>query len=187
LPLLSDILSGLPKALKEYAHALHYAPSIVAALAVDREYPQTSMINNLLRKDFDVIGNVVFDHHKSPCRVPKGKDLVTAILCEQASRTLFEKPEDHVIDKVLEEMDRLFPHLSDRLIFSRVYRWPYGALQMGKGMLSRQYSVRKELAESLDNLYLAGDSLHRSSLEVSFNTGMAAANQIIAKASSCRS
>jgi len=58
---------------------------------------------------------------------------------------------------------------------------------MGTGMLSKQYSVRKELAESFDNLYLAGDGLHRSSLEVSFNTGMAAANQIISKASSCRS
>jgi len=58
---------------------------------------------------------------------------------------------------------------------------------MGPGMLSRQYSVRKEIAKSFDNLYLAGDGLHRSSLEVSFNTGIAAANQIIAKASSFRS
>jgi hypothetical protein len=57
---------------------------------------------------------------------------------------------------------------------------------MGTGMLSRQYSVRKELAESFDNLYLAGDGLHRSSLEVSFNTGMGAANQIIAKVQSYR-
>ena len=186
LPLLPDILSGLPGALKKYTHAVQYSPSIVAAVAVDREYPQTSMINNLLRKDFDVIGNVVFDRHKSPGRVPKGKDLVTAILCEKASRTLLEKSKDHIIDKVIEEMERLFPRLSDRLIFSRIYRWPYGALQMGTGMLSKQYSVRKELEESLDNLYLAGDGLHRSSLEVSFNTGIGAANQIIAKASSCR-
>jgi len=57
---------------------------------------------------------------------------------------------------------------------------------MGTGMLSRQHSVRKEVADSFDNLYLAGDVLHRSSLEVSFNTGMAAANQIIEKASSYR-
>lgn len=186
-PIIPKIFGNLPSALKEYVQAVQYAPSIVAALAVDREYPQTSMINNLLRKDFHVLGNVIFDRHKSPDRVPEGKDLVTAILCEQASRTLFEESEDHVIDKVLEEMDRLFPRLSDRLIFSKVYRWPYGALQMGTGMLSRQYAVRKEMADSFDNLYLAGDGLHRSSLEVSFNTGIGAANQIIAKASSRRS
>lgn len=186
LPLLPDILSGLPRALKDYSHAVKYSPSIVVALAVDREYPQTSMINNLLRKDFQVIGNVVFDNHKSPDRVPEGKSLFTAILCEHASRTLFKESEKHIIDKVLEEMDRLFPRLSDRLLFSKIYRWPYGALQMGTGMLSKQYSVRRELAESFDNLYLAGDGLHRSSLEVSFNTGMGTANQIIEKLQSCR-
>jgi len=139
----------------------------------------------LLRKDFHVLGNVIFDHHKSLDRVPDGKGLVTAILCEKASRTLFEESEERVTDEVLREMDSLFPRLSDRLIFSKVYRWPYGALQMGTGMLSRQYSVRKEMVESFDNLYLAGDGLYRSSLEVSFNTGMGAANQIIEKVQSC--
>jgi len=184
--LIPDIFSDLPSALKEYVKAIQYAPSIVVALALDRQYPQTSMINNLLRKDFHVLGNVIFDRHKSLDRVPEGKDLVTAILCEQASRTLFEESEDSVINEVLKEMDSLFLRLSDKLIFSKVYRWSYGALQMGTGMLSRQYSVRKGLAESFDNLYLAGDGLHRSSLEVSFNTGMGAANQIIAKVQSYR-
>jgi len=184
--LISDILSDLPSALQEYVKSVQYAPSIVVALALDRQYPQASMINNLLRKDFHVLGNVIFDHHKSLHRVPEGKGLVTAILCEKASRALFEESEDSVINEVLREMDSLFPRLSDKLIFSKVYRWPYGALQMGIGMLSRQYSVRKELAESFDDLYLAGDGLHRASLEVSFNTGMGAANQIIAKAQSYR-
>lgn len=179
-----DIFSQFPSTVKEYVKAIQYAPSIVVALALDRRYPQASMIINLLRKDFSVLGNVIFDHHKSLNRVPEGKGLVTAILCEKASRALFEKPKEKVIDQVLQEMDTLFPSLTDNLIFSKVYRWPCGALQMGTGMLSRQYSVRKELAESLDNLYLAGDGLYRSSLEVSFNTGMSAANRIIARVQS---
>jgi len=184
--LISGILSDLPSALQEYVKSVQYAPSIVVALAVDRQYRKTSMINRFLRKDFHVLGNVVFDHHKSPDRVPEGKSLITAILCEQASRALFEKPKNSVLGEVLKEMDSLFPCLSDKIIFSRVYRWRHGALQLGTGMALRQHSVRKEVADSFDNLYLAGDGLHRSSLEISFNTGMGAANQIIAKVQSYR-
>jgi len=183
--LMPDIFDDFPSALKEYVKAVQYAPSIVVALALDRRYPQASMINNLLRKDFDVLGNVIFDHHKSPDRVPEGKGLVTAILSEKASRALFEKSKESVIDEVFREMDSLLPHLTDNLIFSKVYRWPHGALQMGTGMLKKQFAVRKKLSESSGNFYLAGDGLHRSSLEISFKTGVGAANQIIATAQSC--
>jgi len=181
LHILPNILNGLPGPLKRYIQSVRYAPSIVVALAVEREYPETSMINSVLRKDFALIGNVVFDRHKSPRRVPEGKDLVTAILCEKASHALFEASEEHVINSVLGEMERLFPGLSSKLLFTRVYRWPYGALQLGPGILSRQVSVRKDSTHFMENLYLAGDGLHRSDLETSFRTGVAAAQQIIDK------
>jgi oxygen-dependent protoporphyrinogen oxidase len=179
--LIPDIFGDLPSAVREYIRAVQYAPSIVVALALDRKFPQASMINNFLRKDFNVIGNAIFDHHKSLDRIPNGKGLVTAILCETASRALFGESEERIIDEVLREMDSVFPNLSGKLIFSRIYRWPHGALQMGTGMLSRQFAVQKELTESLDNFYLASDGLNRSSLEISFNTGIGAANQIIGK------
>lgn len=181
LHMLQNTLSGLPKALREYVDSVRYAPSIVVALALDKEYPHTSMINNVLRKDFGVIGNIVFDRHKSPRRVPEGKDLVTAVLCEKASRTLFEASENHMIDMVLGEMDRLFPGISQKVLFARVYRWPFGALQLGPGILSKQVSVRKDLPSAMENFYFAGDGLYRSSLETSFRTGVSAARQIIEK------
>ena len=156
-----------------------YAPSIVTALAMDCEYPETSMINSLLRKDFRILGNVIFDHHKGPFRVPEGKGLVTVILCEQASRSLLHEPSDKIINEVLKEMDFLFPGFSGRLIFPRVYRWQFGAIQLRPGLVHNQHTVKNWLEETPQNLYFASDGLFQSSLEISLNTGLEAAKQII--------
>lgn len=180
-PIVTELCDDLPQALKECFLATRYAPCIVTALAVDQQYPETSMIYSLLRKDFRVLGNVIFDRHKGPHRVPEGKELITAILCEQASRRLFHEPNDMIITEVLKEMDFLYPAFSGRLIFSRVYRWKYGAVQLQPGILYKQHTARKALQDESHNLYFAGDGLYWSGLEVSFNTGMQAARQIIKK------
>jgi len=180
-PVIPEIYSDLPQELKACLLSTVYAPSIVTALAVDQEYRETSMINSLLRKDSRILGNIIFDHHKGPHRVPEGKGLATVILCEQASRSLFHEPNDKVINEVLKEMDFLFPGFSGRLIFPRVYRWKYGAVQLQSGLVFKQHEARKALEDQMQNMYFAGDGLYWSGLEVSFNTGAQAAKQIIKK------
>ena len=181
LPIVPGILEKLPQELKRYFLEVSYSPSIVMAVAVEGEYNHTSMINNVLRTDFGAIGTVVFDRYKSHKRVPQGKDLVTAILCEKASRSLFHETEERITAEVLKEMDILFPGFSNRVIFSKIYRWEHGAVQLPPGSVARLHSVRKAVENGFHNLYFAGDGLYKSSLEVSFNTGVQAANQIIKK------
>jgi oxygen-dependent protoporphyrinogen oxidase len=137
------------------------------------------MINNLLRKDDRVIATVIFDHHKSPHRIPQGKSLVTAILCEPASRRFFAEPDGKITEAVLENVDKLYPGFADKLVFSKVYRWPHGAVQLMPGSVRQQNELRKMLVERRDNLLFAGDGLYKSSLEIGFNTGVEAANRIM--------
>jgi oxygen-dependent protoporphyrinogen oxidase len=181
LPIVPGIVEKLPQELTQYFLKVAYSPSIVMALAVEGEYNHTSMINNLLRTDFGVIGTVVFDQYKSRKRIPKGKDLVTAILCEKASRELLHAAEKRITAEVLKEMDILFPGFSNRVIFSRIYRWEHGAVQLPPGSVARQHSFREKIENGFHNIYFAGDGLYKSSLEVSFNTGIQAANQLIEK------
>jgi oxygen-dependent protoporphyrinogen oxidase len=183
LPLVPKIIEDLPEKLKRYCLDILYAPSIVVALAAEKAYQKTAMIKNLLRTEFNTLGTVVLDHHKSPRRVPDGKTLATAILREQASRRLFYKSEAKIIAEVLFELDTLFPEFSRHLTFSRIYRWKYGALQLPPGLLAKRNTVLRFLEGGLNNIYFAGESSPLSSLEASFNTGLRAANQIIMKRS----
>ena len=178
-PLIPEMLVGLSPRAKRLLQEIPYSKSIVTAFAVDRTYDDTAMINNLSRDTFKTVGTIVFDNHKGPNRVPEGKELVTAILCEKASSALMDEPEDKVISSVIQEIDPLFPGFSDRLIFSRVYRWPYGAVQFPPGAILRHDEARRVLDQEFQRICFAGDGLHKTSLEVSFNTGVRAANRVV--------
>ena len=82
---------------------------------------------------------------------------------------------------MLENVDKLYPGFADKLVFSRVYRWPHGAVQLMPGSVRQQHELRKMLAELRGNLLFAGDGLYKSSLEISFNTGVEAADRIMAR------
>ena len=128
---------------------------------------------------FQNVGTIVFDNHKGPRRAPPGKELVTAILCEKASRELMEETEERVTSSVLQEVDSLFPGFSNRVILGRVYRWPHGAVQFPPGAIFRHCEARRILDKEFRRICFAGDGLYKTSLEVSFNTGVQAANRLI--------
>jgi oxygen-dependent protoporphyrinogen oxidase len=177
-PLVPAILDGLSADLKNHFLGVRYSPSVVVALALDDPFTETSMINNLGREDFKTVGTLVFDHHKGPNRMPEGKGLATAILCEPASRAMLNASDEATVSAVLRDVETIFPGLSGKLLFSKVYRWEHGAVQLPPGALFKQRAAREAIEESFNNILFTGDGLHKSSLEVSFNTGMSVANKI---------
>ena len=176
-----EIFEDLSVDLKERLKQVQYAPSVVVSMAMDQPSPNTSFINNLLRRDFKVLGNLVFDHHKGIKHVPPGKSLVTAILRESASRALLDASEEVINRRAMEELDPLFHGFSRKVIFSKIYRWKYGAVQLKPGALCQQGLTRKILEDCFHHLYFVGDGLYRSSIEVQIHTAVNAANQIIKK------
>ncbi|MGD9079127.1 MAG: FAD-dependent oxidoreductase [Desulfobacterales bacterium] len=181
LPLVPRLIERLPQKLNEYFRSVIYAPSIVVATATDDKVEDVAMINNLLRSEFDILGNVVFDQHKGPQRVPPGKTLATCILQESASRRLLHETDQKIAKLVLMELDAVFPKFSNKMIFQKIYRWEYGALQLPPGHLAKRDAVRGFIENGWQNIYFAGESFPISSLEASFNSGINAANQIIIK------
>jgi protoporphyrinogen oxidase len=108
-----------------------------------------------------------------------GKGLVTAILSENGSRNLFNKSDDIIKQEALREIDLLFSDFSKKVIFSKVYRWEYGAIQLKPGILYQQGLTRKALEDRFRNLFFVSDSLNRSSIEVQIRAGIKVAMQII--------
>ena len=178
-PIVPQLFDDLPEAIREELRGVQYSPSVVTAMALDQPYSDASMMNCVLREDFDVLGTIVFDHHKGPGRIPPGKGLVTAILSENGSRNLFSESDAMITEQVTREMDTLFPGFSDRTIFTRVYRWEHAAVQLPPGTLYRQQMTRKTIEGGLNNLYFASDGLNMASIEVSVKTGFRAADRII--------
>ncbi len=81
----------------------------------------------------------------------------------------------------MEELDRLFHGFSRKVLFSRIYRWKYGVVQLRPGALREQGLTRKLLEDCFQHLYFIGDGLYRSSIEVQIYTALNVANQIIKK------
>ncbi|MEW6532467.1 MAG: FAD-dependent oxidoreductase [Thermodesulfobacteriota bacterium] len=173
-----DVLEGLPSSFDSGLRGICYSPSIVVALALDASYPDMALISNMSRRDYRTIGTLVCDRLKGGQRVPAGKELVTAILSEQASRKFLDRSDEELLAGVLTEADKVLPGLANKLMFSRAYRWEHGAVQLPPGMLARQHALRRALEEEFDDLYIASDGLYKSSLEVSFLTGVRAAHHV---------
>jgi len=181
-PLIPGMVDRLPDDLIEYCRHVRYSPSIVVALGSGHRFEERTMISNLLRTEFKTLGTVVCDSCKSRSRVPEGKGLFTAILCEPASRSLFHEPDERITCEVLSDMDRFLPGFSEKTLFARVYRWEQGSLQLPSGHLLKRQVVRHYLDNGVGNLYFAGESFPVSSLEASFNSGVRTASQLMRNA-----
>jgi oxygen-dependent protoporphyrinogen oxidase len=180
-PVVPRIFAACAPALTKYFDSVGYAPSMVVALALDRRRPETSFINNLLRRDHRVLATLTFDHHKGPQRCPPDKGLATAVLTAAASQDLMDAPDEKVVAEVLGEVDRSWPGISKDVLFSRVYRWKHGAVQLGPGAIQRRHQAARDLEAGQGNVFFAGDGVLKSSLEIAFNSGVRAAENLPAR------
>lgn len=178
-PVAARVMPGLPAETAAALATVRYAPSIAVALALEGEAGPTALVNNLLRTEFSTLATLVSDRAKGPGRVPPGKDLITALLSPPASAELLDRPQEEIISRVLAEAETLLPGLSGRVLFTRVYRWPHGAVQLPPGAVRAAAHMRRLLEALPSTLAFAGDGLYKSSLETAFNTGVAAAHRII--------
>ena len=181
LPRIPDVLEELPQSLRKDLKGVLYTPSIVVAMGLMRPFTGHSFMNTFLRHEIRTLATVVLDHHKGPDRIPRGKGLATAILTKDAATRLFKKSDNDVVEAVSSELDALWPCFSGRILFARVYRWPFGAVQLPPGALARQLKMRKALDTLGASVAFAGDGLYRASMEVSLRTGYKAADRVLGK------
>ena len=181
LPCIPDVLEGLPQSLRNDLKQVLYTPSIVVAMGLMEPFAGHSFMNTFLRHEIRTLATVVLDHHKGVDRIPRGKGLATAILTKDAATRLFKQSDNDVTEAVLSELDAVWPGFSSRILFARVYRWPFGAVQLPPGALAGQVKMRKGLDASAASVAFAGDGLHRASIEVSLRTGYKAADRVLGK------
>ena len=82
--------------------------------------------------------------------------------------------------EVKRELNALFPGLDREILFLKLFRWEYAAVQLQPGTLARQSQTRQALKQAYPNLYFISDGLYNSSIEVQMKVAMKAAEEIIA-------
>lgn len=179
LPVVLRLFEAFPDPLQKSLREIRYAPSLVYVLGLDRTGPPATFINSTLRDEFQTISTVIFDSRKNADRHPEGKNLITVILGEEASRRLLPAPEDVVAAEVQKELINLIPGLTGSILFSKLYRWEHAAVQLRPGTLDRQQKIRQALKEAYPDLTFIGDGLHHSSIEVQMKVGFQAAAEIM--------
>ena len=179
LPLVVRLYEDLPESLRKTLRKVRYTPSMVVAMGLTKPFINHSFMNTFLRDEIRTLATVILDHYKGHQRIPEGKGLATTILTKEASEKLFNKTETEVTRTVLKELDSLWKDFSNNLLFTRVYRWPFGGVQLPPGALAQQMSMREDLNRLDRSMAFTGDGLYRASMEVSLRTGFKAADRII--------
>ncbi|MCP4673174.1 MAG: NAD(P)-binding protein, partial [Desulfobacula sp.] len=144
LPLVPDLYKNLPESLGTALKKVKYTPSMVLAMGLKAPFINHSFMNTFLRKEISTLATLVLDHYKGHQRIPRGKGLATAILTKNASKTLFNKTKAEITNTVLKEMDALWNGFSSNLLFTRIYRWPFGGVQLPPGALAQHASMRED-------------------------------------------
>jgi protoporphyrinogen/coproporphyrinogen III oxidase len=179
-PLVPDICASLSPRSVDLCRGVQYEPSLIVSMALKKPPAGSAMICAMLREEFANVATVVFDHLKGPGRVPRGKGLLTAILCADASRKLYGAPDHFIRATALDELTRLWPGLRKDLLFAKIFRWRQAAVQLPKGALKAQVSLRALLKKEHKRLHFIGDGYFRASMEIGVVTGYGAAERILA-------
>jgi oxygen-dependent protoporphyrinogen oxidase len=124
-----------------------------------------------------VIAAVTIESNKSPDLVPCG-ELFNVMLSDKAGRELIYCPEDEVLNRVLPELERYLPGISDAVRFVRIYRWEEAQPRSPVGR-SKAICVYRRTCGPDRRVLLAGDYVGTPATEGAAETGVWAAGRIL--------
>ena len=123
-----------------------------------------------------VIAAVTIESNKSPDLVPCG-ELFNVMLADEAGRELIHCPEEEVLSRVLPELERYLPGISEAVRFVRIYRWEEAQPRSPVGR-SKAICVYRRACGPDRRVLLAGDYVGMPATEGAAETGVWAAGRI---------
>ena len=124
-----------------------------------------------------VIAAVTIESNKSPDLVPCG-ELFNVMLADEAGRELVHRPEDEVLNRVLPELERYLPGISEAVRFVRIYRWEEAQPRSPVGRSKAIRAYRRTCGPG-QRVLLAGDYVGMPATEGAAETGIWAAGRIL--------
>lgn len=106
---------------------------------------------------------------------PPGKSLVHTLVIDKHARELFAFSDDEIVRRVIQEMRRFFPAMTEHPLFARVYRWHEAMCLAPGGVLRDMFDMGIPQPRGIRGLFLAGDYTRLPSLNGALKSGVEAA------------
>ncbi|MEH7235589.1 protoporphyrinogen oxidase [Bacillus sp. JJ1562] len=125
-----------------------------------------------------IITAVTWTHKKWPHTTPKGKVLLRCYVGKAGDEAIVDQSDDEIIKVVLDDLNKTM-NITDHPEFSIVTRWKDAMPQYTVGHKDRIESVKKNVAEQLPGVFLAGSSYEGLGLPDCIDQGEEAVKKVL--------
>ena len=115
-----------------------------------------------------------------PQTVPEGKALIDALVMGKQAEELFALSDEEAGARVLAEVRKYFPAMSQKPLFTRVYRWNEAVCLAPGGMMTALHQMRRQSLNSVKGLFFAGEYMVVPSTNGALRSGINAADDCAA-------
>ena len=177
-----DLIPDLPAATREALGTVSYSTGCRVVIGLDHSPLPPGWHGALYPEDDDtplLLDRSVF----LPACAPPGKSLLDLLIGRDRARELIPLGDEEIKRELLGAARRNAPPGSalpgdDEGLFYRVYRWEEALCMGTPGMLAAMAQVPGQLAEHIDNLFLAGDYMGVPSVNGALSSGQSAAIEV---------
>ncbi|MDE0173685.1 MAG: NAD(P)/FAD-dependent oxidoreductase [Defluviicoccus sp.] len=110
-----------------------------------------------------------------PGTVPEGKTLLDALVMGKQAEELFALSDAEVGGRMLSEVRRFFPAMTEEPLFTHVHRWGEAVCLAPGGVMTALQEMRQRCLGSVHGLFLAGEYMGVPSTNGALRSGMNAA------------
>lgn len=118
-------------------------------------------------------------HAKHAKLVPPGYGLLLAFPAPRLAQELIDAPSDAIVDRLLPVIDRVLPGTEERVLETRVYRFPQGYTLFRPGYMRHLATFEESWLPG--NVALAGDYLAAPTVEGAVLSGERAARRLLSR------
>ena len=116
----------------------------------------------------------------APQTVPEGKALIDALVIGERADELFVLSDLETGKRVLAEIRKYLPAMSEEPLFTRVYRWDEAVCMAPGGMMTALYRMRRHDLDCVKGLFLAGEYMGIPSTNGALRSGIDTADDCAA-------
>ncbi len=186
-PVALEIIPGLPQRVRETLSNVTYSSACRLVMGLDHPPLPPGWHGAIYPEDETPL---ILDRSINlPDCVPPGKSTLDLIAGRERAKQLLELDDEEVKRELLRDIRRNPPPGSalpgdDEGLFTRVYRWKIAVCNGPPGMFRSVANARRDLAQDLPNLFLAGDYTRVPLVNGALSSGISAAEETTALLSS---